>query len=400
MKHLYSRIYKTLIASVLVLLFSQRGYTQCPHGYIPDVTAFDTTISFSSGTHNSTIKFPAFDPEVGMVTCVRLTMRVVSTLNWFRVENEDGTANTAEVIFTRNDEITGPGLSSPLNNNESNGFGPYTLDPSDGTPSSGPDYRQVGPLTIFDRTKTVTITDAATIGLFYGDVGDSVTYHYNALGITQNNTTGNYSSSLNASGFVQYRLEFCYCPASVLPLNVKSFSANKLTNSKAELKWVGFDDPNQNYYYVVEVSRNAYVFNAYATVPKNEEGLDNPYSLNFEATSGESGVYYFRIKQVYSNGYVRYSNIQHVTLESSDSPKFNIYPNPSNGIVGIKFDNNLTGQFDILIYNTQGQMIVKKDIVANGATYLEVARLNPGVYWLRLTNKKNQSSSVNQLLIK
>lgn len=400
MKHLYSRVYKILMLFVLVLLLTKRGYSQCPHGYVPDVTAFDTTISFSNGTHNSTIKFPAFDPEVGMVTCVKLTMRVVSTLNWFRVENEDGTTNTAEVKFTRDDEITGPGLSSPLDNHEVNSFGPYTLAPSDGVTQSGPDYKQVGPLTIFDKTKTVTITDAGTIMQFYGNVGDSITYNYSALGVTQNNTTGNYSNSLNASGFVHYRLEFCYCPAAILPLNVRAFNVNKLTAAKVELKWTGFDDPDQNYYYVAEVSRNAYGFSPIGTLQKNEEGLGNPYSLNYEATNGETGDFYFRIKQVYSNGYVRYSNIQHIKLESSDSPKFYIYPNPSNGIVGIKFDNSLSGQFDILIYNTQGQMIVKKDFVANGSSYLEIARLNPGVYWLKLTNKKSQTSSVNQLLIK
>lgn len=123
--------------------------------------------------------------------------------------------------------------------------------------------------------------------------------------------------------------------------------------------------------------------------------------MQFKALYGESGVYYFRIKQVYSNGYVRYSNVKQVALENSASTKFSVYPNASSGIVGIKFDNTLSGEFKALIYNTQGQMTVNKDIVVTqGSSYRELARLLPGVYWLRLTDKKSLESSVNQILIK
>jgi len=90
-------------------------------------------------------------------------------------------------------------------------------------------------------------------------------------------------------------------------------------------------------------------------------------------------MYYFCIKQVYADGYVRYSNIKHVILENSASPKFSVYPNPSSGIVGIKFDYTLGGHFNVLIYNTQGQMTVKKDIVvARCSSYRELGKLVPG----------------------
>ena len=75
----------------------------------------------------------------------------------------------------------------------------------------------------------------------------------------------------------------------------------------------------------------------------------------YTAPNGEKGIFYFRIKQVYSNGYVRYSNIRQVTLGSPASVKFSIYPNPSTGIVGIKFDDSSGGHFNIRIYNAQGQ---------------------------------------------
>ena len=117
--------------------------------------------------------------------------------------------------------------------------------------------------------------------------------------------------------------------------------------------------------------------------------------------NGESGMYYFRIKQVYANGYVRYSNIRQMDLESSVTAKFSLYPNPSSGIVGIKFDNKMHGHFKIQIYNTQGQVAVMKDLMVSvGSPYLQLGALVPGVYWLRVTDDKNLDSGVTQLLIK
>ena len=72
------------------------------------------------------------------------------------------------------------------------------------------------------------------------------------------------------------------------------------------------------------------------------------------------GLDSFSTKQVYSKECVSYSNIRQVLLENSETTKFSVYPNPSKGIVGIKFDNRSGGHFAALIYNTQGQMMVKK----------------------------------------
>jgi hypothetical protein len=77
-----------------------------------------------------------------------------------------------------------------------------------------------------------------------------------------------------------------------------------------------------------------------------------------------------------------------------------VYPNPSNGLIGIKFDNSVQGKFNIQIFNPQGQLVVQKDIVAAGEAPVQVANLPTGVYWLRLTDKQTQTTSVAQILIK
>ncbi len=399
MKHFYTYRIQFPLLLLMLCVMNRSSFGQCPGGYIPSGVGFDTTISFTNGNHTSIIKFPKFDPTVGMVTCAKLTMTITSTLNLMRVENDDNAVNTASVTFVRKDTIRGPGLNSALGNSETRTFGSYTLNPTDGVPNSGTDYVAVGPENIFNTTKSITITDLSDLSQFYGPPGDSLSYTYSAQGITMPDITGNWSGGINASGSIHYRIEFCYCPATVLPLNIYSFDVKKITSDAAELKWNGTDDPGENYYYEAEVSRNAYNYTSIGILQKNDNNIGN-YKMNFSALHGESGAYYFRVKQVYANGYVRYSVTRRLELESSDKIKFSVFPNPSNGIVGIKFDNISEEQFALQIYNTQGQSIVSKDLVVSGSSYVQVTTLKSGVYWMRLTNKRTLVSGVHQLLIK
>ena len=87
------------------------------------------------------------------------------------------------------------------------------------------------------------------------------------------------------------------------------------------------------------------------------------YRYIFQATDMEGALTFFRIRRVYSNGYTRFSTIRRVDLKNSDFPAFSLYPNPSSGVVGIKFDTDKGGHFTIQIYNTQGQLMTRKDVL-------------------------------------
>lgn len=173
-----------------------------------------------------------------------------------------------KLFFHGDDVITGPGLSTPLSNSEVNSYGPYNLAPKDLVPNSGPDYIGIGPVEIFDKTKVVNISDFSPS---YGAAGDSLIYNYTAIGNTQNNTTGNWFGGLDASGPVSYKLELCYCPAAIFPLNVRAFNVNKLTENQVDLKWNGIDDSYDEYQYEAEVSRDGKDFSSIGSFPKKYE---------------------------------------------------------------------------------------------------------------------------------
>ena len=177
------------------------------------------------------------------------------------------------------------------------------------------------------------------------------------------------------------------------------FGSGIVITDKAELIWTESKDLYSSYHYEAEVSRDGHNFTNISIIPKNTTNTD-PYRLKYTAMNEKKGVYSFRIKQVYSNGYTRFSDIKSIDLESSGLPKFNFYPNPSNGIVGIKFADNFDGKLFIRIFNMQGQAMVNKEILVSGASYYQIAVLQKGMYWLKLADVTGKFSCVNQLLIK
>jgi hypothetical protein len=393
MKPVYTSI--LIVALLLISLQSLYGQT-CPNGDPQGGTAYDTTIAFPTGVTSTQVKFPQFDPQNGMVTCVRLCVTITGVIDTLAMQNYAGSAQTGTFSYSRVDDITGPGINTPLTNSANQTYN-TNLTAYDGIPGAGTDFYSQAHDTILNDQLCRTVSDSATIAQFYGS--DSVTYNYN-ISVTSGAviTGGSNSTLVLTSAFVNFHFEYCTCPAMVLPLNLDDFDVNKLPNNKIELNWTSHDDPYANYHYQAEVSRNGTRFQPIGSFAKNPHS--EMYKMLYTIPNGENGKFYFRIKQVYSNGYVRYSNIKHVLMENSGSPKFSVFPNPSSGIVGIKFDNNSAGRFDIQIYNSQGQVVVSKDIVIGGSSYVQLGVLSGGNYWVRLTDHQNHVSCVNQLIIK
>lgn len=372
---------------------------QCPYGFTPGTTAYDTTIITPAGINTLELKFPQADPLQGMVTCLRLCVSITGVVDSVSVENNSASAQTADIYYIRTDQITGPGLSSPLTNSINYHYGSYGLGATDGTTGSGPDFISISHDTLLNAVMICqTINNMDSLFQFYGH--DSVSYMYNITAFTNISCTGgNYNSTVATSALVNFHFEYCTCPGYILPLNIRNFTAEKIADNKAKLTWSGFDDNSPDYHYETEISRDGSHFTSFAQIPKNQIN-GNPYSYTYTTQENETGTIYFRLKQVYANGYTRFSEIRKVELTGSVNPKFIIYPNPSDGIVGIKFDNNQGGKMLLQIFNSHGQRVMQKEIVVAGSSYQQVATLQSGSYWLKLTDVTSQLSSVNQLFIK
>lgn len=388
-----------VLLQLLNALPGRSQITPCPYDFLPGTTVYDTVINTPPGINTLEIKVPQADPFAGMVTCLRVCVTITGVVDSVSVENNSFSSQVANIYYIRTDQITGPGLSAPLTNSINHHYGPYGLGASDGNLGSGPDFVAISRDTLLNSVQLCqTITNLDSLFQFYGN--DSISYFYDITAFTNVTCTGgNYNSTVATSAQVRFNFQYCTCPGYILPLHLRNFEANKVAENKALLTWEGINEATASYRYVTEMSRNGRDFVPVGTVQK-ESSVNDQYQFTYTTKQNESGDFFFRVKQVYANSYTRISEVRKVTLKSSVVPRFIISPNPSTGVVGIKFDNDEGGKHKLEIFNAQGQTVVRKDIVLSGSSYQQIASLQSGMYWVKLTDLSSQLSAVSQLYIK
>ena len=68
---------------------------QCADGSSPTPVFMDTTIRFDPGVSTTQVKFPQFNPEEGMLRCVRLTVTMTGIVDTVYMQNFTNTTQTA-----------------------------------------------------------------------------------------------------------------------------------------------------------------------------------------------------------------------------------------------------------------------------------------------------------------
>jgi hypothetical protein len=216
-------------------------------------------------------------------------------------------------------------------NQVSTGCCTYHLGASDRTSFSGPYFAFIGHGTgLRSLSLGRTLKDAVSLLQFYN--AGSIIYNYFIQGTGTAITGGSdYLFSVTGRGSLNYSLECRSCSS-----------------------------------FVYSISENL---------------SGHHYKFIYVAEGKKKWSQLFRIKQVYSDDFVRFSEIKSVELENSNKLKINIYPSPSNGVVGIKFVNLFSGKFLIQISNTQGQTVFSKKVQIYGASFKFVRTLQRGMYW-------------------
>lgn len=393
MKNFYTR---SLVLFFLVLLArSVPSYAQCVDGSEPNPVFSDTTIAFETGVTSTTVKFPQFDPEQGMVSCVKLTVTMIGVVDSVTMQNKSNGNTTANFYYIRSDSMTGPGLSSTLSNGVNQRYGPYSLTPYDGNTTSGTDYVYIENDTAVKAVVTRKLTDSTEISQFYGH--DSVAYKYDISVMTSASIGGTANSSVATSALVNFRFEYCKCPKVALPVGLKNFTLAKTSGSSANLRWEGEND-EYAYGYDVEMSRDGKHFYKIATVNRKYE--TNPSFLySYQMAGNDFGRYYFRVRQHWLNGYVRFTAVKTVEFNSSIFEATTLYPNPSNGNAGIKFVNSRAGKVLVQITNAHGQPVSSKELTVSATDYQLLPKLPAGVYWVKIIDLASKAYCVKQLLV-
>ena len=165
----------------------------------------------------------------------------------------------------------------------------------------------------------------------------------------------------------------------VLPVKLAFYSAS-FVNCTSLINWKSVTEENFSHY-VVEYSIDGINFKIVSKV--NSKGGNSIYSVTHSAGQGKA---YYRLKMVDVNGKIEYSSIISLDANCNKSSVL-VYPNPAQDFINVNItgvDNKVTRA---QLFDGVGQVILNKTL-QNGTTQLDISRMAPGVYQLKLIYSK------------
>ena len=196
-------------------------------------------------------------------------------------------------------------------------------------------------------------------------------------------TNGNLVRTIYASANMQYISLVDY---STIPVELTSFTAN-VVGSSVVLNWTTATEVN-NQGFEIERSSDGVSFNNIGFVPGFGTTTE-PKSYSYTDQSVNTGLYYYRLKQIDYDGSFTYSNVAEV--EVSLPTEFSLeqnYPNPFNPSTSIQFSLPVDAQVTIGVYNLVGEKVAE---VSNGnfaagshRVNFDAASMTSGIYFYQI----------------
>lgn len=182
----------------------------------------------------------------------------------------------------------------------------------------------------------------------------------------------------------------CTNCSTALPVTYAYFRAQPLSKG-IQLEWQTTNELNHSHY-VVERSANAIDFFPISGPVIDPFGSRNGSKLyRFTDREVGQGTFYYRLKQVDSNGPIDYSKILAVSLDDQHSV-LRLYPNPVSDQLQIRFETEHTGLIDIELSDISGKKWLTQAGNKTQTKYtqtLDVNTLPKGIYLvtIRLGNQ-------------
>lgn len=148
---------------------------------------------------------------------------------------------------------------------------------------------------------------------------------------------------------------------NALPLTSISVAANA-KNGGIEINW-NTNNEVQVQGFEVERASDAISFKTIATEAAMNN-VNNSYSIFDKSIT--TGIWYYRIKIVNTDGSFKYSNIVTVNLNSKGE-QITVYPNPVKGShLNVQINNMKAGNYTAELYNTGGQLVITESVKQTG----------------------------------
>ncbi len=208
------------------------------------------------------------------------------------------------------------------------------------------------------------------------------------------------STTTNFSDFSNFALGFAKNNPLPPPLPVELIGYDGVCNSGTVLlSWVTATEINSEKF-IIEKSNDGIEFTHFANIPASGNSNEIRH-YNFEDTDTEGNGSYYRLMQKDFDGTTETLSTIFVECQKNiDDFKFEIYPNPTTGVLNATVFSKYKGVVDIIIYDLYGSMVYQGTInLANKGINLQsfnLKRLSNGTY---IINARHQESFKNIRLV-
>ncbi len=394
MKQLYKFICAVWLTASIIPPQTTNAQCSCPNGDPIDSVVHSTLVTGISDP-NIVVSLPKFDPTMGTLSCVRLRTSITTVLEMDLFNREPFDVPDYFMNYFRITSIAGPsggGISGSQTWNKD--FGPYALTANPGPTADSTVH--IGPEIVFNN---LTITRTTTNVVPYQGVGNVNFTYINSGSATMLQGSNNFRLDVQANTDVNFRLSYYWCPNAILPSGMKNFSVVR-NNRQVSLKWITENEMISNKY-IIEYSRNGNNFTALDTRSAMTVGTAQ-YEYLFVPPTGENGRVYFRIRQTNAQGKEFISTVKTVSFTENGTINTTIYPNPAKKQITVQFDSPQSGNMEVELVNTLGQImeINRYKVSKNSSLQVNFSKTPvKGLYWLRVRNQQTGEQSVTRLTI-
>jgi hypothetical protein len=175
-----------------------------------------------------------------------------------------------------------------------------------------------------------------------------------------------------------------------------------LLNGPVELKGKRINNSNQLSWSAKNTNYKAFVLersntssNQFITIATIEKQASGEYL--FTDKEAPDGTNIYRLRMLETNGH-RYSNMVHLKWASTG---ITVFPNPVKDQMNILFEGSSINNYQIQLINVSGQVLLQNQLKGFTNRNYQLHRtnaMNPGIYFLKIINNTNNSSTIHKLL--
>jgi|GEM_PF-841233 len=174
----------------------------------------------------------------------------------------------------------------------------------------------------------------------------------------------------------------CTTDPILLPVELISFTAEPVNDSKVFLSWATASEFN-NDYFTVERSLNTDDWQPIQKI----SGMGTSVSvLHYSAYDNAPfpGISYYRLKQTDFNGDYFYSEVKAVRIKSGI--QIHVLPDPTNGYLNVML-SGISETLTFTLFDIAGRILVSKELLPGNHQHIPVPGISSGLYMYNITSK-------------